>query len=56
MPDSWEEALDQDGNIKESWDMSSEEEEVETSEKPGRIPYGIVTLVCELSCVSQQME
>ncbi|CUS07060.1 unnamed protein product [Tuber aestivum] len=32
--DSWEEAFDQDGNIKESWDMSSEEEEGEAPKKP----------------------
>ncbi|CAZ85219.1 unnamed protein product [Tuber melanosporum] len=38
VPDSWEEAFDQDGNIKESWDMSSEEEEVETSKKPAKEP------------------
>ncbi|PWW76272.1 hypothetical protein C7212DRAFT_358033 [Tuber magnatum] len=36
VPDSWEEAFDQDGNIKESWDMSSEEEEVEASKKPAK--------------------
>ncbi|RPA94823.1 hypothetical protein L873DRAFT_1813868 [Choiromyces venosus 120613-1] len=35
VPDSWEEALDQDGNIKESWDMSSEEE-VEAPKKPAK--------------------